>query len=100
MDDRPKWIAIIEQELFERDLRVDELRMLANRAEAERDSILRQFAEAIDTAERSRRDLRVALARVRRLLIQHHGDDPSWRKDQEQTPLGQADLVAERALAG
>jgi septal ring factor EnvC (AmiA/AmiB activator) len=98
MDDRPRWIAIVEQELSQRDRRLDELRQVANRAEAERDSILRQLADAIDAAEKSRRDLRVALAQVRRLLLQHHDGDPYWRKDQEQTPLGQADVVAERAL--
>jgi hypothetical protein len=100
MDDRPKWVRVVEQELLERDRRLDELRTIANRAEAERDSTLRHLADAIETAERSRMDLRVALAQVRRLLQHHHAGDPYWRKDQEETALGQADLVAERALAG
>jgi chromosome segregation ATPase len=101
--DPPKWTQIVEKELGEWQRRLDNLKEIADRAEAEREKHReqhRQLGAALDTAERRRSELRLALEQVRTLLQKHAGDDPYWRKGLEETPLGQADCVAERALVG
>jgi hypothetical protein len=60
----------------------------AEQAEAERDAARREASE-----------LRVALQKVRWLMRQHWSNNPNWRAGNEHIWTGQADVVAEAALA-
>jgi hypothetical protein len=91
----PHWIQIIDADLQRLQRRLEEAVALE---QADREKH-RQLAESLDTAERHLATARLALEQVRTLLIKHAGDDPQWRTGHEHTPLGQADFVAERALA-
>jgi hypothetical protein len=91
----PHWTKIIEADLQRLQRRLEEAVALE---QADREKH-RQLAESLDTVERNLTTARLALEQVRLLLRKHAGDDPHWRKGQEHTPLGQADFVAERALA-
>jgi hypothetical protein len=89
----PHWTKIIEADLERLQRRLEE-------AVADGEKRRQLVAESLDTVERNLTTARLALEQVRLLLRKHAGDDPHWRKGQEHTPLGQADFVAERALAG